>query len=123
MKTIFKGILFAGIRTKNFEQTCRFYGETLKLPVHNGPGCKMFLLPNGDFIDIFPDDDPDHQHFTTGPVIGFEVDDVVKARKELEKNDITFIGPIHTNKETNTQWAHFQGPDDNIYEITSKIIK
>jgi len=61
--------------------------------------------------------DRTHEHFTTGPVAGFLVEDVEGARAELEKAGISFIGPVHRYDE-HSAWSHFVGPDGNVYEIT-----
>jgi len=57
--------------------------------------------------------------FTTGPVAGFEVDDVVAARAEMEATAVKFIGPIRGGPPLNT-WSHFYAPDGNIYFICKR---
>lgn len=121
MKTKLKGLVWLGVRTKKFEKLCDFYENKLRLPIiHDEPGFKVFDLPNGDRIEVFAENYKGKEHFTTGPVVGFAVDNVETARKELEKEGIKFIGPIQGNK---TRWSHFYGPDGNIYEITNRARK
>ena len=63
---------------------------------------------------------PGHEHhgeFTTGPVVEFLVEDVVKARADLEGRGVQFIHENHSWGDYT--WAHFRGPDGNIYGITS----
>lgn len=121
MKQLFKGLIWGGVRTEKFDELCNFYEQTLQLPVaYEQPGFKMFTLPNGDWIDVFSTEEQYHQHFTTGPAFGFEVDDIEETKQELEKNGITFIGSIQSDKKTGTSWAHFKGVDGNMYEITSR---
>ncbi|MGH2556045.1 MAG: VOC family protein [Actinomycetota bacterium] len=74
-------------------------------------------MGSGDKIEVFGPEDPDHDFMTTGPVVGFGVADVDSARAELEDAGVEVIGPTHG--EGNYRWAHFRGPDGNIYEITS----
>ena len=38
------------------------------------------------------------------------------AKQEMEENGIEFIGDIDGNPER-SQWAHFRGPDGNVYEL------
>lgn len=113
-----KGIVYLGVKTDKFEELYKFYKDTLKLEQdHFEPGFATFAMPNGDKVEIYGNNDPNapnHDHFTTGPVAGFEVDNIEAARKELESKGIGFIGPI---QGTNSRWAHFRGPDGNIYEI------
>ena len=133
------------MRTKKFKALCDFYEKTVGLPVaHRERGFRVYDLPNGDRIEVFAQSRKSHKHFTTGPVVGFQVDDVAKARAEMESKGIKFIGPIqgsrkrkaqkvakrHSNilknvgmlfvREGRREWAHFRGPDGNVYEITAR---
>jgi predicted enzyme related to lactoylglutathione lyase len=84
-----RGLAWLGIRTQHFEDT----------------------------VEVFGSGDRDHEHFETGPVVGFLVDDVEEARAGLEAVGNSFIGPVHSSEEGNS-WAHFVGPDGNVYELT-----
>ena len=117
MKAI--GLVWLGTRTRNFDDTVRFFGDTLGLSaVHEEPDFTVLRLPNGDTVEVFGPDDGEHEHFDTGPVAGFLVDDVARARAELEAAGITFVGPVH-EVEDGGSWSHFRGPDGNVYEITT----
>ncbi len=113
-----RGIAWLGTRTTEFEATARFFGETMGLPAeHEEPDFAVFRLPNGDKVEVFGPSDRAHEHFTTGPVAGFLVEDVEGARAELEEAGISFIGPVHHYDESSA-WSHFVGPDGNVYELT-----
>jgi catechol 2,3-dioxygenase-like lactoylglutathione lyase family enzyme len=113
-----KGLAWLGTRTPEFGATTRFFGETLGLRAeHEEPDFAVFRLPDGGKVEVFGPGDKDHEHFTTGPVAGFLVDDVEEARAELEEDGISFIGPVHRYGE-DSAWSHFVGPDGNVYEIT-----
>ncbi len=113
-----QGLSWLGTRTRRFDETVRFFGGTLGLRVeHEEPDFAVFRLPNGDTVEVFGPGDRDHEHFATGPVVGFLVDDVEAARSELEGAGIPFIGPVHTHEDGGS-WSHFVGPDGNIYELT-----
>ena len=118
MKSLVKGIVYVGVKTDKFDELCKFYSETLGLSKdHFEPGFATFLLPDGSKIEVYGPNDPNspnHDHFITGPVPGFEVEDIISTKKELEEKGIEFIGPIYGN---NSRWTHFRGPDGNIYEI------
>lgn len=62
---------------------------------------------------------PENNPFTTGPIPGFEVDDVVSARAEMEAAGIKFIGPIRGGPPRNT-WSHYYAADGNIYFICQR---
>jgi predicted enzyme related to lactoylglutathione lyase len=114
-----KGLVWLGTRTRKFDDTVRFVGDTLGLHMeHEEPDFAVFRLPNGDKVEVFGPGDRDHEHFTTGPVVGFQVDDVREARADLEAAGITFFGPVH-EADDGGSWSHFTGPDGNVYEITA----
>jgi catechol 2,3-dioxygenase-like lactoylglutathione lyase family enzyme len=120
MKTKFKGIVWLGVRTKKFDELVGFYQKKMGLPVvHEAPGFKAFDLPNGDQIEVFSEDytanGNDYQHFASGPVVGFLVDDIEAAKAEMEAEDIEFMGPV--GEGGNSKWVHFKGVDGNTYEL------
>lgn len=114
-----RGLVWLGTRTRRFDDTVRFLGETMGLrAVRDEPDFAAFELPNGDTVEVFGPADRDHEHFTTGPVVGFLVDDVREARADLEAAGIPFIGPVHEAGDGGS-WSHFTAPDGNVYEITA----
>ncbi len=114
-----KGLVWLGTRTRNFDDTVRFFGDTLGLrAVHEEPDFAVLLLPNGDKVEVFGPGDRGHEHFDAGPVAGFLVEDVAEAREDLESAGIEFIGPVH-EADDGGSWSHFRGPDGNVYEITT----
>ena len=122
MSPKFKGIAWLGVKTEQFDALCDFYENKIGLtPKYTEKeGFRVFDLPNGDRIEIFGREMVSHDHFTTGPVAGFSVDDVLETRADMEKEGIEFIGPTQTGSAS--RWAHFRGPDGNIYEITDRKV-
>jgi catechol 2,3-dioxygenase-like lactoylglutathione lyase family enzyme len=109
-------LVWGGTRTDRFDETVSFFRDVLGMKVADTQsGFASFKLPGGDKFEVFGPDDSDHDHFKTGPVIGFGVEDVDAARAELEGAGVEFIGP--TRSEGEYVWAHFRGPDGNVYEI------
>jgi catechol 2,3-dioxygenase-like lactoylglutathione lyase family enzyme len=120
MKTKFKGLVWLGVRTKKFDELVDFYQNKMGLPVvHEAPGFCALDLPNGDRIEVFAEDytadGNDYQHFASGPVVGFLVDDIDEAKKEMEAEGIEFMGPV--GEGGNSKWVHFKGVDGNTYEL------
>ena len=122
MKTKFKGIVWLGVRTKKFDKLLDFYQNKMSLPVvHEASGFKALELPNGNRIALISEeykseDGNDYKHFSTGPVVGFLVDNIEEAKAEMEAEGIEFIGPI--GESDDSKWAHFRGVDGNTYELT-----
>lgn len=112
-----KGIRWLGTRTDKFDEMVKFYGETLGLPMtHKEEGFAAFDMENGNRVEVFSDSYESHRHFTTGPVGGFEVEDIEETKREMEEKGVEFLGGIQGE---HGRWAHFRAPDGNIYEITS----
>jgi catechol 2,3-dioxygenase-like lactoylglutathione lyase family enzyme len=96
-----RGLVWLGTRTRNFDDTVRFFGDTLCLrTVHEEPDFAVFRLPNGDKVEVFGPGDEEHEHFDKGPVAGFLVDDVREACADLEAAGIAFIGVPFTRPTT-----------------------
>ena len=113
-----KGLVWLGVRTARFGETVALFGEVLGLRAsHEEPGFAVFEAENGDKVEVFGPDDPEHVHFSTGPVAGFGVEDVQGARTEMEAAGVEFIGPVRRWEDGGSS-AHFRGPDGNVYEIT-----
>jgi hypothetical protein len=71
----------------------------------------------GQRFELFGEDEADKQHFPLGvPVPGFEVPDFDAAVTWLHANNFEILGGIGEG-ESGTRWAHFRGPDGNIYEF------
>ena len=67
-----KGLVWLGTRTQRFDDTARFFGDTLGLQAeHEGENFAVYKLPNGDSVEVFGPGGTDHEHFATGPVVEF----------------------------------------------------
>ena len=113
-----QGLVWLGVRTAGFDETVAFFGGVLGLrPLHEEPDFAVFEAENGDKVEVFGPNDTEHRHFETGPVAGFGVDDVERARAEMEAAGVEFIGPVRRWEDGGSS-AHFRGPDGNVYEVT-----
>ncbi len=112
------GLSWVGTRTERFEETTHFFEEVMGIERDDEqPGFVSFKTHRGDKVEVFGADESEHGFMTTGPAVGFAVTDIDGARSELEAAGIEFMEP--TQREGDFRWAHFRGPDGNIYEITS----
>jgi predicted enzyme related to lactoylglutathione lyase len=117
MAGLVKGLGWLGVRTDGYEELITFFRDVLDLEIdHADEEMTAFELPDGSRVEVFGPRDRDHTHFDSGPVAGFVVDDVDAARTALEERGVGFIG--ETRREGGFAWAHFRGPDGNVYEIT-----
>ena len=82
-----------------------------------GSDFAAFQLPEGGTFEVFGPSDQDHEHFPTGPVVGFVVDDLTAAVHELEAAGVEILGG--QIDERGGGWHHVRAPDGNVYELTS----
>jgi len=109
---------WAGTRTGGYSAMVDFLTAVLGLTlVHQEPDFAVLHLPSGDKFEVFGPSDQDHQHFTTGPVVGFVVEDLPTAVAELEQAGAELLGG-HVD-ERGVGWRHFRAPDGNVYELSS----
>lgn len=113
-----KGVVWVGTATDSYEQTVRFFEETMGLtPFHQRGDLSILRLDSGEWVEVFGPGDPHFAEFDRGPVVEFMVDDLDEARAELEGKGVEFLTENHGWGEFS--WTHFRGPDGNIYGITS----
>jgi catechol 2,3-dioxygenase-like lactoylglutathione lyase family enzyme len=119
VENMIKGLCWLGARADRYDDMKHFCHQVLGLALdHEEPDFVAFKLPDGSVVEVFGPSDEEHAYFGTGPVAGFEVDDIEAARARLEGAGVEFIGPIHRSEPTNQAWSHFRAPDGNVYEPT-----
>jgi len=110
-------LAWVGTRTNNFQQTVEFFRDILGLqPDFDLPEFRVLKLPDGSKVEIFGSGSEMNRHFTTGPVVGFLVDNVNAAASELRARGIEILHEVED--ESGNAWVHFRAPDGNIYEFT-----
>src|SRR4030095_3718531 len=101
-----KNLAWAGTSTRNFEAMVQFLKVLLGLHlIKKTEDFAEFQLQGGDKFEVFNDNSPWNAHFTTGPVVEFLVDDVLKTQSLLEQAGISFFGPVQTSG--GYSWTHF----------------
>jgi catechol 2,3-dioxygenase-like lactoylglutathione lyase family enzyme len=111
------GLNWVGTRTDRFRQTVSFFTTRLGLPI--GIEREDFVrldLPDSSCLEVFGPRDADHRYFTTGPVVGFLVEDLGAARHDLLRHGIELLGRME-GEAGSYRWQHFRGPDGCVYEV------
>jgi glyoxylase I family protein len=110
-------LAWVGTRTDNFQPTADFFRDVLGLQIDlDRPGFQVLKLSDGSKVEIFGSDSELNRHFTTGPVVGFLVDDVDAAASELRSRGVEIL--LEEKDLSGNGWVHFRAPDGNIYEFT-----
>jgi catechol 2,3-dioxygenase-like lactoylglutathione lyase family enzyme len=114
-----RGLHWAGVRTANFPAAVRFFRDMLGLSLedHNEAATVAgFRLPSGQLFEVFG---PASRYYPLHerPVFGFDVDDVVAARAEMEAAGVEFVTDV-ASSHTGEAWTYFRGPERVLYELT-----
>jgi catechol 2,3-dioxygenase-like lactoylglutathione lyase family enzyme len=111
-----QSIRFLGVRTDALAAMRSLYGELLGAEVVSlEDGVARFRAADGTTIEVYAADDPDHQFFGPGPVVGFRVEDFAATRARMVAAGIAFVG--EPERDGGAIWNHFIAPDGNVYEI------
>jgi catechol 2,3-dioxygenase-like lactoylglutathione lyase family enzyme len=112
-----KGLNWLGTRTDRYEEMVRFFQDVLGLQLrHRGTDFAILELENGTHVEVFGPGEKEHTFMTTGPVVGFKVDDVPASRREMEAAGVEFLD-AEVQSFKGSSWTHFRGPDGNVYQL------
>jgi catechol 2,3-dioxygenase-like lactoylglutathione lyase family enzyme len=109
------GIGWMGVRSAKAEELVRFFQDVLSLKIaHSENEFWVFDLKDGSQIEVFGEAFPGKEHLTTGPVVGFLVDDLAASTAELKQHGVELLGA------PGPSWQHFRGPDGHVYELKQR---
>ncbi len=115
-----EGLVWAGTRTERYAEMVAFLRDVLGLALEYDDGAKAVLrFPDGKLFEVFGPGDTEHPHFSTGPVVEFGVDDIDRARADLEQAGVEVLSSGASGDDA---WAHFRAPDGNVYELTARPV-
>lgn len=112
------GMVWVGVRTDRFDETVGFFRDVLGVPMEvRASDFGWSRMPDGSQLEVFDATEAEHQHFTTGPVPEFLVDDLPAALDELRAAGVEIMGePVISGRDG---WCHFRAPDGNVYGLTA----
>jgi catechol 2,3-dioxygenase-like lactoylglutathione lyase family enzyme len=115
-------LCWLGTRTEAFDETTAFFRDVLGMSLaYEESGFAMFALSSADrdYVEVFSTDRADlATSYSTAPVVGLLVDDIVEAREELATAGVELIDEIQSPETMDGyRWFHFRGPDGNVYAI------
>ncbi|HLD94985.1 MAG TPA: VOC family protein [Anaerolineales bacterium] len=113
-----RGYSWAGAPTSDFDRTNRFFREDLGLEMLMRDDERMvgiFKLPTGQLFEVFGPGNR-YQKLMNSPAIAFDVDDIDRARAELEAKGVKFVSEIERGSHGDA-WTFFEGPDGYLYQL------
>lgn len=113
-----RGYSWAGAPTSDFDETNRFFREDLGLELIARDEERMigvFKLPTGQLFEVFGPGNR-YQKLMNSPTIAFDVDDIDKARTDLETRGVKFVSEIERGSHGDA-WTFFEGPDGYLYQL------
>jgi catechol 2,3-dioxygenase-like lactoylglutathione lyase family enzyme len=113
------GITYVGVRTKHIDVMKQFAETVLGYEKTYDDGKFVALTtPQGQRFELHAEDTPDKQFYPLeGAVTGFEIEDFEGAVAWLKANNYEIFPEGMGGDLGGTRWAHFRGPDGNIYEF------
>jgi catechol 2,3-dioxygenase-like lactoylglutathione lyase family enzyme len=121
-----KGIHWVGLCTADWDTTIAFYRDVLGLSLRSeghlsgdeSVRCAELAMPNGDFVEVFDEKIAERDLFRA-PVVGFLVEEVAAARREMEGKGVVFLGPVY--RGTTWEWSYFRSPEGYVYQIMAEL--
>jgi predicted enzyme related to lactoylglutathione lyase len=114
-----KGYVWAGLFVEDLDKAVAFYEDVLGLKLlRRGDGWAHFDVGEDSLFEIYTGGkawSQPKEHQEQPLVIGFLVEDLDAAVKELRGKGVKFIGEIGRYKDT--KWAEFSDPEGNRLEI------
>ncbi|MFI5134976.1 MAG: GNAT family N-acetyltransferase, partial [Chitinophagales bacterium] len=111
-------IPWVGVNTSKYKEMILFLRDVLGCAIRQQDDvATAFQLPSGDLFEVFNAGNSIRNLFKEGAVPEFMVDDVVKAKEILEEAGVKFLSQPEFSG--GYSWAHFLGPDGNVYGIAA----
>jgi len=101
-----------------FAAQAKLLRETMGLePGKEREGFALFPFPRGDMLELYaPDSVPPYGFNDGGVTIGFRVDDIEAASRELAAAGCELLGQI-TRMADGYAYRHFRAPDGRVYGL------
>ena len=110
---------WVGVVVEDLASQRRFWGDLLGVPEHHsGPDFAIFDMGDGRSFEVLErSDEPQYDELRFQ--VGFEVEDIERAREELIRRGVQPITGIFPDERS--PWAYFRDPEGNVFEIKQRI--
>jgi hypothetical protein len=110
------GVRFVGMRGPRLAETPALFRDVIGAPVaRQTPDMVGFEFSDGTILELYGPGDRFHAFFTSGPVVGFRVEDFAATKARMIAAKVEFIG--EAQHADGISWQHFRCPDGTIAEI------
>src|SRR5438093_12145819 len=105
-----KRLGWVGTRTENAADTVNFFKDVLGLDMEKaGDDFWVGHLPDGGVFEVFGPASPYNRHFTTGPAVGFVVDNFDEDSAALRRSGVEACA--HYRAADGAAWVHLRADD------------
>lgn len=116
------GICSARVFAQDFTDMVQYFAQVMDIQLarsKDGRDIANCRLPAGHSMQVYgPNAKPGDQ--VPAVMVGFEVEDMEKARRELEERGLEFNGPSELMEDGTTR-SRFCAPDGLIYELVENL--
>jgi catechol 2,3-dioxygenase-like lactoylglutathione lyase family enzyme len=102
----------------DFAEAVRFFSQVMKMPLAQSDASSEsahFELPAGHLFEVLGPNN-NWGRLTPYAAIAFEVEEVGRARRELEAKGVEFVGDIVVT-DSSEAFTYFRGPDSYLYKL------
>lgn len=113
---------WVGVVVEDLQGARRFYRETLGFrELESSDEWVEFDFGEGRVLELLALDPQQPQYATTGYRVGFVVDDIRTAARELEARGVERISGIEGGPASSQYWCYFRDAAGNTFEIVERI--
>jgi catechol 2,3-dioxygenase-like lactoylglutathione lyase family enzyme len=113
--------VWVGVVSDDLEGQRRFYREVLGFEeLEAGADWIEFDLGSGRILELLKKDPGTPQYAEPACVVGFEVDDIQAAVRELEAREVERVSEIEGGSESTQYWCYFRDGEGHLFEIAQK---
>jgi hypothetical protein len=119
-KSAIAGVRFVGMRGPQLAEMAALFRDVIGATVaRQTPDMIGFEFSDGTVLELYGPQDEFHAFFTTGPVVGFRVEDFAATKARMMAAKVIFIGEAQHSE--GISWQHFRCPDGTIAEIIGPL--
>lgn len=112
--------IWVGVVVEDLERERRFYGDVLGLrEVEAGDDWAQFDLGGNVLELILRSDAPEYRR--AGYAVGFVVDDVEAARRELVDRGVEAVTETLGGPDSGAHWCYFRDAEGHLFEVTRRL--